>query len=107
MKREGKKVERRAKNEEWKDFGRELEADTQGGQKRLWSKLRSLGGKGREEIARRVKGEDGMIVGEGELDVDRWKRYFTGLYAGVREERESSWRECLGEDIEEIELKEW
>ena len=43
-KREAKKVVRRAKNEEWNDFGRELEADTQGKQKRFWSRLRSLGG---------------------------------------------------------------
>ena len=39
-KREAKRVVRRAKNEEWIDLGRELEADAQGGQKRFWSKVR-------------------------------------------------------------------
>ena len=43
-KREAKKVVRRAKNEEWIEVGRELEADAQGRQKRFWSRLRSLGG---------------------------------------------------------------
>ena len=52
----------RAKNEEWSDLGREMEADAQGGQKRLWSKVRSLGGSGSGEVCRRVKDEDGMIV---------------------------------------------
>ncbi len=47
VKREAKRVVRRAKNEEWNDLGRELEADAQGGQKRFWSRLRSLGGRGK------------------------------------------------------------
>ena len=80
-KREAKRVVRRAKNEEWIDLGRELEADAQGGQKWFWLKVRYLGGRGREEVFRRVKDEDGMIVGEEELVIDRWKRYFTGLYS--------------------------
>ena len=72
---------RRAKNEEWIDVGRELEADAQGRQKRFWSRLRSLGGsyRGGIEIFRRVKDEEGMIVGDEEMVVDKWKRYFTGL----------------------------
>ena len=59
-KREAKKVVRRAKKEEWNDFGRELEADAQRRQKRFWSRLRSLGGsyRGRDEIFRRVKDEE-------------------------------------------------
>ena len=32
-KREAKKVVRRAKNEEWHDLGREMEADAQGGRR--------------------------------------------------------------------------
>ena len=106
-KREAKRVVRRAKNEEWNDLGRELEADAQGGQKRFWSRLRSLGDRGRGEVCSRVKDEDGLIVGEGELVVDRWKRYFTGLYEGEGEEVESSRvREGSGEEIEEIEMEE-
>ena len=31
------------------------------------------------EIFRRVKDEEGMIVGDEEMVVDKWKRYFTGL----------------------------
>ncbi len=54
-----------------------------------------------------MKDEDGLIVGAGELVVDRWKRYFTGLYAGEGEEVESIWvREGSGEEIEEIEMEE-
>ena len=108
-KREAKKVVRRAKNEEWIEVGRELEADAQGRQKRFWSRLRSLGGsyRGRDELLRRVKDEEGMIIGDEEMVVDRWKRYFAGLYVGEREELESRQaRECLGEGIEEIELEE-
>ena len=106
-KREAKRVVRRARNEEWIDLGRELEADAQGGQKQFWSKVKRLGGKGREEVFRRVKDEDGMIVGEEELVVDRWKRYFTGLYSGTREVVEN----CrvgvsVTEETEEIELEE-
>ena len=77
-----------------------------GGEKRFWSWLRSLGGsyRGRDEVFRRVKDKDGMIIGEGELVVDRWKRYFT---AGAREELERSQVvESLGEGLEEIELEE-
>ena len=72
---------RRAKNEEWIDVGRELEADAQGRQKRFWSILRSLGGsyRVRDELLRRVKDEEGMIIGDEEM-VHIWKRYFTGLY---------------------------
>ena len=108
-KREAKKVVRRAKNEEWIEVGRELEADAQGRQKRFWSRLRSLGGsyRGRDELLRRVKDEEGMIIGDEEMVVDRWKRYFAGLYVGEREELESRQaRECLGEGVEEIELEE-
>ena len=108
-KREAKKVVRRAKNEEWIDVGRELEADAQGRQKRFWSRLRSLGGsyRGRDELLRRVKDEEGMIIGDEEMVVDRWKRYFAGPYVGAREELESRQaRECLGEGIKEIELEE-
>ena len=54
-----------------------------------------------------MKDEDGLIVGEGELVVDRWKRYFTGLYEGEGEEVESSRvREGSGEEIEKIEMEE-
>lgn len=73
-KRDAKKVVRRAKNEEWRDLGREMEADAKGGQKRFWTRLRSLGGGGRVEVLRRVKDEDGLIIGEEELVADRWKR---------------------------------
>ena len=66
-----------------------------------------MGGRGREEVFRRVKDEDGMIVGEEELVVDRWKRYFTELYSGTREDVEN----CrvgvsVTEETEEIELEE-
>ena len=106
-KREAKRVVRRAKNEEWIDLGRELEADALGGQKQFWSKVRRLGGRGREEVLRRVKDEDGMIVGKEELVVDRWKRYFTGLYSGTREDVENC-RVGVGvtEETEEIEMEE-
>ena len=110
-KREAKKVVRRAKNEEWIDVGRKLEADAQGRQKRFWPRLRSLGGsyRRRDELLRRVKDEEGirMIIGDKEMVVNRWKRYFAGLYVEEREELESRQaRECLGEGIEEIELEE-
>ena len=90
--REAKRAVRRAKNEEWSNFRREMEADTQGGQKWFWSRLRSLGGRGRDEVFGRVKDEDGWIVGEGYLVVDRWKRYFMGLYTGEGEMEENSRR---------------
>ena len=107
-KREAKKVVRRAKNEEWYDLGKEMEADAQGGQKRFWSKLRSLGGSSRgSDGVGRVKDEVGRVISDGELVVDRWKRYFTGLYAGAREEVESSRvRENVGEGVEKIEMEE-
>ena len=43
--------------------------------------MRSLGGsyRGRDELLRRVKDEEGMIIGDEEMVVDRWKRYFAGL----------------------------
>ena len=110
-KRETMKVVRKAKNKEWNDFGRELEADAQGRQKIFWSRLRSLRGsyRGRDELLRRVKDEEGIVIGDEETEVDRWERYFTGLYAGAKEELEGSQqRESLGEKgyIEEMELEE-
>ena len=108
-KREANEVVRRAKNEEWIDVGRELEVDAQGRQKRFWSRLRSLGGsyRRRDVLLRRVKDEEVMIIGDKEMVVDRWKRYFAGLYVGEREELESTQaRECSGEGIEEIEFEE-
>ena len=60
-----------------------------------------------DELLRRVKVEEGMIIGDEEMVVDRWKRYFAGLYVGEREELGSRQaRECLGEGIEEIGLEE-
>ena len=47
-----------------------------------------------------------MIVGDEKMVVDRWKRYFTGLYAGRKELESGQARESLGEGIEEIELEE-
>lgn len=76
MEKEVKKVVRRAKNDEWSDLARELEAHAQVGQKRFWTRLRILGGRGRHEVFRRVKDEDGATVGEEELMVDGRKRYF-------------------------------
>ena len=69
-KREAKKVVRRGKNEEWNDLGGDgRECPGGGRQKRFWLRLRSLGGssRGRGEVVRRVKDEDGMITGEGSL----------------------------------------
>ena len=69
--------------------------------------MRRLRGRGREEVFRRMEDEDGMIVGEEELVVDRWKRYFAGLYSRTREDVEN----CrvgvsVTEETEEIELEE-
>ena len=54
-----------------------------------------------------MKDEDGVIVGEEELVVDRWRRHFTKLFSGIREDVETS---RLGvsemEEIKEIELEE-
>ena len=54
-----------------------------------------------------MKDEAGMIVGEEELVIDRWKRYFTGLYSGTREDVENSKvGVSVTEETEEIELEE-
>ena len=48
-----------------------------------------------------------MIIGDENMVVDRWKRYFASLYVGEREELESRQaRKCLAEGVEEIELEE-
>ena len=55
VEKEVKKVVRRAKNNEWSDLARELEAHAQVGQKSFWTRLRILGGRGRHEVFSRVK----------------------------------------------------
>ena len=69
--------------------------------------MSSLGGRGREEVFKRAKDEDGMILGKEELVIDRWNRYFTGLYSGTREDvKNSRVGVSVMEETEEIELEE-
>ena len=62
---EAKKVVRRAKNKEWIDVGRELEHMPRRGRRDFGSY------RGRDELLRRVKDEEGMIIGDEEMVVDR------------------------------------
>jgi len=101
---EAKRVVRRAKNEEWVQFGRELEKDVRGNPRRFWARVK---GRGSRDSLSRIHDENGQVlVDEGEV-IERWKEHFRGLYGDlVGPDQNMPRSEAAGEDDPEIMMEE-
>ena len=72
-KKEAKQVVRKAKNEEWIEFGESLQVDFVKNQRNFWGKIRGTV-KGSHE-AGRVCDENGQVICEEDQVRGRWKEY--------------------------------
>ena len=79
---EARKVVRKAKNEEWVQFGKELEKDAKGNQRRFWARVN--GSKRAKEntfmIRMVIYDKNGQLVSEENEVIGRWKEHFEGLF---------------------------
>ena len=75
---EARKVVRKAKNEEWVQFGKELEKDDKGNQRRFWARVN--GSKRAKESMAHIYDKNGQLVSEENEAIGRWKEHFEGLF---------------------------
>ena len=75
---EARKLVRKAKNDEWVQFGKELEKDAKGNQPRFWARVN--GNRMTKESMTRINGKNGQVLSEGAEVIGRWKEHFEELF---------------------------
>ena len=80
---EARKLVRKAKNDEWVQFEKELEKDAKGNQPRFWARVN--GNRMTKESMTRINGKNGQVLSEGAEVIGRWKEHFEELFHEVRE----------------------
>ena len=69
---------RRAKNEEWVQFGKELIKDAKGNQQRFWARLNESRRTKKSMV--HINDKNGQVLSEGIDIIGRWKEHFEGLF---------------------------
>ena len=80
---EARKLVRKAKNDEWVQFGKEMEKDAKGNQPRFWARVN--GNRMTKESMTRINGKNGQVLSEGAEVIGRWKEHFEELFHEVGE----------------------
>ena len=68
----------RAKNEEWVQFGKELEKVAKGNQQRFWGRLNES--RRMKESMVRINDKNVQVLSEGIDIIGRWKKHYEGLF---------------------------
>ena len=85
IKRKVKDLVKKAKDEDWKKFGEDLEKAGQERNKKFWTTIKNIRNGERKQTCGSILDSTGNLVVEKTQILGRWKEYFEGLFASANQ----------------------